>query len=138
MLMPKRVKYRKKQRDNMKGKATASVKLDFGDFGLRVLETGWITAQQIEAMRVTITHYLKRAGKLWIRIFPDKPVSKKPAETRMGKGKGETLFWVAPCRKGRVIIELEGVSEEDARKALKRASSKLSLKTRFIKREGVL
>ncbi|MEJ2355329.1 MAG: 50S ribosomal protein L16 [candidate division WOR-3 bacterium] len=138
MLMPKRVKHRKKQRGNLKGKATASISLDFGDFGLRALESGWITAQQIEAMRVTVAHYLKRAGKLWIRIFPDKPVSKKPAETRMGKGKGEPLFWVAPCRKGRVIIELEGVSEEAAKEALRRASAKLPVKTRFIKREGVL
>jgi len=138
MLMPKRVKHRKKQRGNLKGKATAAVQLDFGDFGLRSLESGWISAQQIEAMRVTVTHYLKRAGKLWIRVFPDKPVSKKPAETRMGKGKGETLYWVAPCRKGRVIIELEGVSEESARVALRRASAKLPVKTRFIKREGVL
>jgi large subunit ribosomal protein L16 len=129
MLMPKRVKHRKKQRGNLKGKATASISLDFGDFGLRALESGWITAQQIEAMRVTVAHYLKRAGK---------PVSKKPAETRMGKGKGEPLFWVAPCRKGRVIIELEGVSEEAAREALRRASAKLPVKTRFIKREGVL
>lgn len=138
MLMPKRVKYRKKQRGNLKGKATSSTKLDFGDFGIRAIESGWISAQQIEAMRVTVAHYLKRAGKLWIRIFPDKPVSKKPAETRMGKGKGEPLYWVAPCRKGRVIIELEGVSEELAKEALRRASSKLPVKTRFIKREGVL
>jgi len=138
MLMPKRVKHRKKQRGSLKGKATASVQLDFGDFGLRILESAWISAQQIEAMRVTVTHYLKRAGKLWIRVFPDHPVSKKPAETRMGKGKGETLYWVAPCRKGRVIIELEGVSEEAAREALRRASAKLPVKTRFIKREGVL
>jgi len=138
MLMPKRVKHRKKQRGSLKGKATASISLDFGDFGLRAIESGWIYAQQIEAMRVTVAHYLKRAGKLWIRIFPDKPVSKKPAETRMGKGKGEPLFWVAPCRKGRVIIELEGVSEEEAREALRRASAKLPITTRFIKREGVL
>jgi large subunit ribosomal protein L16 len=138
MLMPKRVKHRKKQRGNLKGKATSSVKLDFGDFGLRALESAWISSQQIEAMRVTITHYLKRAGKLWIRVFPDKPVSKKPAETRMGKGKGEPLYWVAPCRKGTIIIELEGVSEEAAREALRRASAKLPVKTRFIKREGVL
>ncbi len=138
MLMPKRVKHRKKQRGKLKGKATASIKLDFGDYGLRAIESGWITAQQIEAMRVTITHYLKRAGKLWIRLFPDKPITKKPAETRMGKGKGEPVAWVAPCRKGRVIIELEGIPEEAAREALRRASSKLPVKTRFIKREGVL
>ncbi len=138
MLMPKRVKYRKRQRGNLKGKETSSTRLDFGDFGLRAIESGWISAQQIEAMRVTVAHYLKRAGKLWIRIFPDKPVTKKPAETRMGKGKGEPLYWVAPCRKGRIIIELEGVSEEEAREALRRASAKLSVRTRFIKREGVL
>ncbi len=138
MLMPKRVKYRKRQRGNLKGKATSSVRLDFGDFGLRAVESGWVSAQQIEAMRVTVAHYLKRAGKLWIRVFPDKPVTQKPAETRMGKGKGEPVSWVAPCRKGRVIIELEGVTEEEAREALRRASSKLPIKTRFIKREGVL
>jgi large subunit ribosomal protein L16 len=138
MLMPKRVKYRKSQRGKMRGKETAAVCLDFGDYGLRALESGWISAQQIEAMRVTVAHFLKRAGKLWIRVFPDKPVSKKPAETRMGKGKGEPLYWVSPCRKGRVLIELEGVTEEEAREALKRAASKLPIKTRFIKREGVL
>ncbi|MEO0293737.1 MAG: 50S ribosomal protein L16 [candidate division WOR-3 bacterium] len=139
MLMPKRVKYRKSQRGKLKGKETSSaVKLDFGDFGLRALESGWITAQQIEAMRITVTHYLKRAGKVWLRIFPDKPVTKKPAETRMGKGKGEPSHWVFPCRKGRILIELEGVSEEQAREALKRASAKLPIKTRFIKREGVI
>jgi large subunit ribosomal protein L16 len=138
MMMPKRVKYRKSQRGKMRGKETASVCLDFGDYGLRALESGWITAQQIEAMRVTVAHFLKRAGKLWIRAFPDKPVSKKPAETRMGKGKGEPLYWVSPCRTGRILIELEGVTEEEAREALKRAASKLPIKTRFIKREGVL
>ncbi len=138
MMMPKRVKYRKSQRGKMRGKETAAVSLDFGDYGLRALESGWISAQQIEAMRVTVAHFLKRAGKLWIRAFPDKPVSKKAAETRMGKGKGETLYWVAPCRKGRILIELEGVTEEEAREALKRAASKLPVKTRFIKREGVL
>jgi large subunit ribosomal protein L16 len=138
MLMPKRVKHRKEQRGSLKGIATSSVRLDFGDFGLRILESAWISSQQIEAMRVTITHYLKRAGKLWIRVFPDKPISKKPAETRMGKGKGEPLYWVAPCKKGRIILELEGVSEEAAREALRRASAKLPVKTRFIKREGVL
>jgi len=138
MLMPKRVKHRKEQRGSLKGIATSSIRLDFGDFGLRILESAWISSQQIEAMRVTITHYLKRAGKLWIRVFPDKPISKKPAETRMGKGKGEPLYWVAPCKKGRIILELEGVSEEAAREALRRASAKLPVKTRFVKREGVL
>ncbi len=138
MLMPKRVKYRKKQRGSLKGKSSSATTLDFGDFGLRALESGWISAKQIEAMRVTITHYLKRMGKIWMRIFPDKPVSKKPAETRMGKGKGEPDYWVAPVLKGRILVELEGVSEADAKKALRRAATKLPIRVRFIKREGVL
>ncbi|MCK4572063.1 50S ribosomal protein L16 [candidate division WOR-3 bacterium] len=138
MLMPKRVKHRKVQRGKVKGKATAGTTLNFGDYGLRALESGWITARQIEAMRVTTVHYLKRMGKIWIRIFPDKPVSKKPAETRMGKGKGETGQWVAPIKKGRILLELEGVPPEAAREALRRAASKLPIKTRFIEREGVL
>jgi len=138
MLMPKRVKHRKMQRGRVKGKASAGTTLAFGDYGLRALESGWITARQIEAMRVTTVHYLKRAGKIWIRIFPDKPVSKKPAETRMGKGKGEPDHWVAPIGKGRILLELEGVPVDDAREALRRASSKLPIKTRFIEREGVL
>ncbi len=138
MLMPKRVKHRKVQRGKVKGKATAGTTLNFGDYGLRALESGWITARQIEAMRVTTVHYLKRMGKIWIRIFPDKPVSKKPAETRMGKGKGETGQWVAPIKKGRILLELEGVPPEAAREALRRAATKLPIKTRFIEREGVL
>lgn len=138
MLMPKRVKHRKVQRGKVKGKATAGTILNFGDYGLRALESGWITAGQIEAMRVTTVHYLKRIGKIWIRIFPDKPVSKKPAETRMGKGKGETGHWVAPIKKGRILLELEGVPPEAAREALRRAATKLPIKTRFIEREGVL
>lgn len=138
MLMPKRVKHRKVQRGKVKGKATAGTTLNFGDYGLRALESGWITARQIEAMRVTTVHYLKRMGKIWIRIFPDKPVSKKPAETRMGKGKGETGHWVAPIKKGRILLELEGVPPEAAREALRRAATKLPIKTRFIEREGVL
>ena len=138
MLMPKRVKHRKVQRGKVKGKASAGTTLNFGDYGLRALESGWITARQIESMRITTVHYLKRLGKIWIRIFPDKPVSKKPAETRMGKGKGETSHWVAPVRKGRILLELEGVSPEAAREALRRASTKLPIKTRFIEREGVL
>lgn len=138
MLMPKRVKHRKVQRGKVKGKATAGTTLNFGDYGLRALESGWITAGQIEAMRVTTVHYLKRMGKIWIRIFPDKPVSKKPAETRMGKGKGETGHWVAPIKKGRILLELEGVPPEAAREALRRAAAKLPIKTRFIEREGVL
>lgn len=138
MLMPKRVKHRKVQRGKVKGIATAGTTLNFGDYGLRALESGWITARQIEAMRVTTVHYLKRMGKIWIRIFPDKPVSKKPAETRMGKGKGETDHWVAPVKKGRILLELEGVPPEAARAALRRAATKLPIKTRFIEREGVL
>jgi large subunit ribosomal protein L16 len=138
MLMPKRVKHRKVQRGKVKGKASTGITLDFGDYGLRALESGWITARQIEAMRVTTVHYLKRMGKIWIRIFPDKPVSKKPAETRMGKGKGETAHWVAPIRKGRILLELEGVPHEAAREALRRAATKLPIKTRFIEREGVI
>jgi large subunit ribosomal protein L16 len=138
MLMPKRVKHRKVQRGKVKGKASAGTTLDFGDYGLRALESGWITAKQIEAMRVTTVHYLKRMGKIWIRIFPDKPVSKKPAETRMGKGKGETAHWVAPVRKGRILLELEGVPPEAAREALRRAATKLPIKTRFVEREGVI
>jgi large subunit ribosomal protein L16 len=138
MLMPKRVKHRKMQRGRVKGKASAGTTLAFGDYGLRALESAWITARQIEAMRVTTVHYLKRAGKIWIRIFPDKPVSKKPAETRMGKGKGEPDHWVAPVKKGRILLELEGVPVDDAREALRRASSKLPIKTRFIERKGVL
>ncbi len=138
MLMPKRVKHRKVQRGKVKGKASTGITLDFGDYGLRALESGWITARQIEAMRVTTVHYLKRMGKIWIRIFPDKPVSKKPAETRMGKGKGETAHWVAPVRKGRILLELEGVPHEAAREALRRAATKLPIKTRFIEREGVI
>lgn len=138
MLMPKRVKHRKVQRGKVKGVATAATTLDFGDYGLRALESGWINARQIEAMRVAAVHYLKRMGKIWIRIFPDKPVSKKPAETRMGKGKGEPEYWVAPVKKGRILLELEGVSEEQARAALDRAAVKLPIKTRFIKREGVM
>jgi len=138
MLMPKRVKHRKMQRGRVKGKASAGTTLAFGDYGLRALESAWITARQIEAMRVTTVHYLKRAGKIWIRIFPDKPVSKKPAETRMGKGKGEPDHWVAPVKKGRILLELEGVPVDDAREALRRASSKLPIKTRFIERGGVL
>lgn len=138
MLMPKRVKHRKVQRRKVKGKATGGTTLDFGDYGLRALESGWITARQIEAMRVTTVHYLKRMGKIWIRIFPDKPVSKKPAETRMGKGKGETAHWVAPVKKGRILLELEGVPPEAAKEALRRAATKLPIKTRFIEREGVI
>lgn len=134
MLMPKRVKYRKQQRGRRKGKATSANKLDFGEFGLQALEPAWVTGRQIEAARVAITKFMKKAGKLWIRIFPDKPVSKKPAETRMGKGKGAPEFWVSVVKPGRILFEVEGISEQDSRSALRLAASKLPLKTRVIKR----
>jgi large subunit ribosomal protein L16 len=136
MLMPSKVKYRKQQRGRRRGKAWRGSDLSFGDYGLKALETGWISARQIEASRVAITRFIKRGGKLWIRIFPDKPVTKKPAETRMGKGKGAPEFWVAVVKPGRVLFEMEGVSETDARQALRLASHKLSLPTQFVARPG--
>ncbi|MEO0094190.1 MAG: 50S ribosomal protein L16 [candidate division WOR-3 bacterium] len=137
MLMPKRVKYRKQQRGRRKGKATGANKLDFGEFGLQALEPAWITGRQIEAARVAITKFMKKAGKLWIRIFPDKPVTKKPAETRMGKGKGAPEFWVSVVKPGRILFEVEGIGEEESKTALRLAASKLPLKTRVIKRTEV-
>lgn len=137
MLMPKRVKYRKQQRGKMKGKAKGANKVDFGDYGLQALEPSWITARQIEAARVAISRAMKKGGKIWIRIFPDKPVTARPAESRMGKGKGSPEFWVAVVKPGRVMFELEGVPEDVAKRALKLASSKLPIKTRFLKREAV-
>jgi len=119
----------------MRGKAWRGSDLSFGDFGLKVLEPGWITDRQIEASRVAIMRFIKRGGKLWIRIFPDKPVTKKPAETRMGKGKGAPEFWVAVVKPGRILFEMEGVSEEDAREALRLASHKLNVPTRFVSRK---
>jgi large subunit ribosomal protein L16 len=135
MLMPSKVKYRKQQRGRMRGKAWRGSDLSFGDYGLKVLEPGWITDRQIEASRVAIMRFIKRGGKLWIRIFPDKPVTKKPAETRMGKGKGAPEFWVVVVKPGRILFEMEGVSEEDAREALRLASHKLALATRFVSRK---
>jgi large subunit ribosomal protein L16 len=135
MLMPKRIKYRKQHRGRRKGKATAANKLDFGEFGLQALEPAWITGRQIEAGRVAITKFMKKAGKLWIRMFPDKPVSKKPAETRMGKGKGPPEFWVCVVKPGRILFEVDGISEQDSRTALRLAASKLPIKTRLIQRE---
>ena len=132
MLMPSKVKYRKQQRGRMCGKAWRGSDISFGDFGLKVLEAGWISDRQIEASRVAIMRFIKRGGKLWIRIFPDKPVTKKPAETRMGKGKGAPEFWVAVVKPGRVLFEIEGVPEADAREAMRLASHKLSLSTRFV------
>ncbi len=134
MLMPSKVKYRKQQRGRMRGKAWRGSSLSFGDFGLKVLEPGWITDRQIEASRVAIMRFIKRGGKLWIRIFPDKPVTKKPAETRMGKGKGAPEFWVAVVKPGRILFEMEGVPEAEAREAMRLAGHKLALPTQFVTR----
>jgi large subunit ribosomal protein L16 len=137
MLMPKRVKYRKAQRGRMGGKAMRGSTLAFGDYGLKALEPGWITNRQIEAARVALTRSAKRGGKVWIRIFPDKPVTKKPAETRMGKGKGAPEFWVAVVKPGRILYEMEGVTEDAAREALELASAKLPIATKFVSRMWV-
>ena len=134
MLMPSKVKYRKQQRGRMRGKAWRGSDLSFGDYGLKVLVPGWITDRQIEASRVTIMRFIKRGGKLWIRIFPDKPVTLKPVETRMGKGKGAPEFWVAVVKPGRILFEVEGVNEADAREAFRLASHKLALATQFVAR----
>src|SRR5216117_3513098 len=134
MLMPKKVKYRKQQRGRMTGKAWRGSQLAFGDFGLKVLEPAWITDRQIEAARVAMTRFIKRGGKIWVRVFPDKPITKKPQETRMGKGKGAPEQWVAVVRPGRVLFEMEGVSESDAREALKLAAAKLPILTKFATR----
>lgn len=133
MLMPKRVKYRKMQRGRMKGKAFRGSKVSFGEYGLKAMGPGWITARQIEAARVAMTRHIKRGGKVWIRIFPDKPVTQKPAETRMGKGKGSPEYWVAVIKPGRVLFELSGVPEDVAKEALRLASHKLPIPTRFVK-----
>ena len=135
MLMPKKVKYRKQQRGRMKGIAKGRTELSFGEYGMKALQCAWITARQIEAARVAITRYLKKGGKLWINIFPDKPVTKKPAETRMGKGKGSPEYWVAVVKPGRIIFELEGVEREKAKEAIRLASAKLPIKTKFVARE---
>lgn len=134
MLMPKRVKYRKAQRGRMRGKATRGNYVAFGDFGLKALEPGWITQRQIEASRVALTRMMKREGKVWIRIFPDKPVTKKPAETRQGGGKGAPEFWVAVVKPGRVLFELGGVSRELAEEAFHIAAHKLPIKTKLVTR----
>lgn len=135
MLMPTRVKYRKSQRGCLKGCTKAGAFVSFGEFGLQALEAHWITARQIEAVRVTLARFLKKGGKVWIRIFPDKPVSKKPAETRMGKGKGNPEFWVAVVKPGRVLFEIEGVTAEVAKQAMILAGHKLPIKTRFVQRD---
>ncbi len=138
MLAPKKVKYRKKQKGNMNGKAWRGGEISFGEFGLKVLEPGWVTSAQIEAARIAMTRHVKRGGKIWIRIFPDKPITKKPAETRMGKGKGAPEYWVSVVKPGRIIYEMAGVPEEVAREALRLAAHKLPLLTRFVSREGGL
>ena len=135
MLMPKRVKHRKQHRGRMRGRAKGGTEVHFGDYGLLSLEPGWITNRQIEAARVAMTRHIRRGGKVWINIFPDKPVTKKPAETRMGSGKGSPEWWIANVKPGRVMFELSGVSEPVAREALRRAMHKLPMKTRFVKRE---
>ena len=136
MLMPKRVKHRKQMRGRMTGKATRGNFLAYGDYGIEALDPVWITSNQIEAARVAMTRYAKRGGKVWVKIFPDKPVTKKPAETRMGKGKGSPEYWVAVVKPGRVLFEMAGIPEEVAREALRLASHKLPVRTRFIKREA--
>jgi len=133
-LMPKRVKFRKSQRGRMKGFAQRGNYVAFGDYGLQAMEEVWLTAQQIEAGRVAATHFLRREGKLWVRVFPDKPVSGKPLETRMGKGKGEPEYWACVVRPGRILFELGGVPEDLARQALRRVSSKMPIKTRMVLR----
>ncbi len=138
MLMPKKVKYRKQQRGRRTGKAWRGGDLAFGDYGLKALEPAWITDRQIEASRVAMTRFIKRGGKIWIRLFPDKPVTKKPAETRMGKGKGAPDHWVAVVRPGRILFEMEGVPEEAAREAMRLASHKLPILTRFVARSGAV
>src|SRR5512137_1299657 len=134
MLMPKRVKYRKQMRGRMKGKESRGVEISFGEYGLLALEPGWVTARQIEAARRTIVHAMKRRGKVWIRIFPDKPYTQKPPETRMGKGKGGVEYWVAVVKPGRIMFELGGLPEDIAQQALKLAQYKFSIKTRIVTR----
>ena len=135
MLAPAKVKYRKQMKGRLKGQAKGGTSLAFGDYGLQALEPAWVSSRQIEAARRAITNYLKRGGKVWIRIFPDKPITKKPAETRMGKGKGNPEGWVAVVKPGRVLFEIEGISEDLAKKALGLAAAKLPVKTRFVTRE---
>ena len=136
MLAPKKVKYRKQQKGRMKGKAYRGCTLSFGDYGLQAAECSWMTARQIEAARIAMTRYIKRGGKIWIRVFPDKPITKKPTETRMGKGKGAPEGWVAVVRPGKILYEMEGVSEPVAREAFRLAGHKLGFSTRFVSRGG--
>ncbi len=137
MLMPKRLKYRKKQRGRMTGTATRGAKLEFGDYGIQALEPGWITNRQIEAARIAMVHHMRRGGKVWIRVFPDKVLTEKPAETRMGKGKGNPEHWVAVVKPGRILFELRGVASEMALESIALAQQKLSVKTRLVVREDL-
>jgi len=134
MLMPKKVKYRKRQKGNMNGIRSAGTLMNFGEYGLQAQVSGWLSARQIEAARIAMTRKIKRGGKVWIRVFPDKPITKKPAETRMGKGKGNVEGWVCVVRPGKILYEMEGVTEELAREALRLAAHKLPIKTRFVSR----
>ena len=134
MLMPKKVKFRKQQKGQMRGKALRGNTVAFGEFGLKALDPGWVTDRQIEAARIAMTRYVKRGGKIWIRIFPDKPITKKPAEARMGKGKGSPESWVAVVRPGRVLYEMEGLPAAVAREAMRLAAHKLSIRTKFVTR----
>ncbi len=136
MLMPSKVKFRKQQRGRRAGKALRGSTVAFGDYGLKTLEAGWITARQIEASRIAMTRFVKRGGKIWVRIFPDKPITKKPAETRMGKGKGAPEAWVAVVKPGRVLFEMEGLEEKTAREAMTLAAQKLPLRTKFVARQA--
>jgi large subunit ribosomal protein L16 len=137
MLMPKRVKYRRVHRGRMKGKATKGNNITYGEYGLQALEPAWITSNQIEAARRAMTRYIKRGGNIWIKVFPDKPITEKPAETRMGSGKGSPEYWVAVVKPGRVLFEMGGVSEDIAREAMRLAAHKLPIKTKFVARDDV-
>ena len=136
MLLPKRVKYRRVQRGRLTGKATRGNVVSYGDFGLQALEPAWINSNQIEAARIAMTRYIKRGGQVWIKIFPDKPITEKPAETRMGSGKGSPEYWVAVVKPGRVLFEINGVTEEQAREAMRLAAHKLPIKCKFVKRQA--
>ncbi len=138
MLSPKKVKFRKMMKGRMTGKAYRGSDLSFGEFGLKAMEPGWISSRQIEAARIAMTRHVKRGGKIWIRIFPDKPITKKPAETRMGKGKGSPEYWVAVVKPGRIIYEMDGVTEDIAKQAFRLASHKLPISTKFVARTGVV
>ncbi len=138
MLQPKKVKFRKQQKGKMRGKAWRGSSISFGEFGLKVMECGYITDRQIEASRIAMTRFIKRGGKIWLRLFPDKPITKKPAEVRMGSGKGALDHWVAVVKPGKILFEMEGVTQEMAREAMRLASNKLPLRTKFVMRPGVV